>query len=107
MLPPSIKKKILKSRSFSVSLEGDFSSCDTNVEKEVTYGAAIDIDDDPITHSLFYKSPILHSKIYVLDPSHFLRTSLIDGAQPNDFQDICSDKARFICVIPIKLIDIM
>ena len=31
-----------------MSLEGDFSSCDTNDEKEVTYGASIDIDDDPI-----------------------------------------------------------
>ena len=28
---------------FSMSLEGDFSSCDTNDEKEVTYGAAADI----------------------------------------------------------------
>ena len=36
--------------SFSVSLEGDFSSCDTNDEKEVTYGATADIDYDPITH---------------------------------------------------------
>ena len=80
MLPPSIKKKILKSRSFSVSLEGDFSSCDTNDEKEVTYGASIDIYDDPITHSLFSKSPILDYEIYVPNPSHFVHTSLIDGA---------------------------
>ena len=36
--------------SFSVSLEGDFYSCDTNDEKKVTYGAAIYIDDYPFTH---------------------------------------------------------
>ena len=70
---------------FSVSLEGDFSSCDTNDEKEVTYGAAaIDIDYDPITYSLFSQSPILDSEIYVPDSLHLLHTSLIDGAQPSD-----------------------
>ena len=60
-------------------LEGDFYSCYTNDEKEVTYGSAADIDYDPITHSLFSKSPILYSHIYVPDPSHFLHTSLLDG----------------------------
>ena len=70
-----------------MSLEGDFSSCDTIDEKEVTYGAAadIDIDYDPITHSLFSKSPILDSEIYVPYPSHFVHTSLLDGAQPSEF----------------------
>ena len=66
-------------------LEGDFSSCDIIDEKEVTYGSAIDIDDDPITHSLFSKSPILDFEIYVLDskiyvldpdPSLFIHHSL-------------------------------
>ena len=83
MLPP-MKKQILKSHLF-LSLEGDFSSYDTIDEKEVTYGADIDIDDDPITHSLFSISPILDSEIYVPDPSHFVHTSLLDGAQPIDF----------------------
>ena len=46
--------------SFSVSLEGNFSSCDT-IEKEVTYGASSDIYYDPITHSLFSQYPILDS----------------------------------------------
>ena len=87
MLPPSIKKQILKSHLF-LSLQGDFSSCDTNDEKEVTYGAASDIDYDPITHSLFSKSPILDSKIYVPDSSHLGHTSLIDGAQLSNFQDV-------------------
>ena len=71
-----------------VSLEGDFSSCDTNDEKEMTYGDALYTDDDLITHSLFSKSLILDFEIYVPDPSHFVHTSLIDGAQPSDFQDV-------------------
>ena len=73
--------------SFFVSLEGDFSSCDTNDEKEVTYGAADDIDVyyDPISHSLFSKSPILDSEIYVPESSHLVHTSLIDGVQPSNF----------------------
>ena len=61
-----------------MSLEGDFSSCDTNDEKELTYGADIYIYDDIITHSFFSKYPILDSEIYVTDPSHFVHTSLID-----------------------------
>ena len=84
MLPPSMKKQILKSHLF-LSLEGDFSSCDTIDEKEVTYGTSADIDYDPITHSLFSKSPILDSEIYVPDSSHLVHTSLIDGVQPSDF----------------------
>ena len=71
--------------SFFVSLEGDFSSCDTIDEIEVTYGAVADIDYDTITHSLLSKSHILYSDIYVPDSSHFVHTSLIDGAQPSNF----------------------
>ena len=92
--------------SFSVSLEGDFSSSDTNNEKEVTYGAAVDIDYDPITHSLFSKSPILDFEIYVPDSSHLVHTSLIDGAQPSNFQDVCLTKSSLICVIPLTLLDL-
>ena len=60
MVPPSMQKQILKSHLY-LSLEGDFSSCDTNDEKEVTYRAAagIDVYYDPITHSFFSKYPIL------------------------------------------------
>ena len=93
--------------SFFASIEGDFSSCDTNDEKEVIYGVSIDIDDDPITHSLFSKSRILDSEIYVPNPSHFVHTSLIDGAQPSDFQDVCLAKSSLICVIPLTLLDLM
>ena len=89
-----------------MSLEGDFSSCDTNDEKEVTYGASIDIYDDPITHSSFSKSLILDSEIYVPDPSHFMHTSLNDGVQPSDFQDVCLATSSLIYVIPLTLIDI-
>ena len=71
--------------SFSVSLEGDFYSCDTIDEKEITYGAATDIDYDPVTDSFFSKSPILDDEIHVPDSSHLLHSSLIDGAQPSDF----------------------
>ena len=75
--------------------------------KKVTYGAAIDIDDDSITHSLFSKSPILDSKIYVPDSSHLVHASLIDGAQPSDFQDVCLATSSLICVIPLTLLDLM
>ena len=88
-----------------MSLEGDFYSCDTIDEKEVTYGASI--DDYPITHSFFYKSPILYSDIYVRDPSHFVHTSLIDGAQPSVFLDVCLAKSSPISVIPLTILDIM
>ena len=90
-----------------MSLEGDFSSCDTIDEKEVTYGAAADIDYDPITHSLFSQSPILDSEIYVPDSSHLVHTSLIDGEQPSDFQDVCLATSILICVIKLTLLDLM
>ena len=90
-----------------MSLEGDFSSCDTIDEKEVRYGAAADIYYDPITHSLFSKSPIIDSEIYVPDSSHLLHTSLIDGVQPSDFQDVYLATSSLICVIPLTLIDLM
>ena len=50
-----------------MSLEGDFSSCDTIDEKEVAYGAASDIYYDPITNSLFSIYPLLDLEIYVPD----------------------------------------
>ena len=84
MLAPSIEANI-EEPSFYVSLEGDFSSCDTIDEKEISYGDSIYIYDDPITDSFFSKYPILDSEIHVPHPSHFVHTSLIDGAQPSDF----------------------
>ena len=93
--------------SFFVSLEGNFYSCDTSNEKEVTYGDYIDIYDDTFTHSLIYIYHILYSNIYVPDPSHFVHNSLIDGAQPNDFQDVCLATSSLICVITLTLLDIM
>ena len=92
-----------------MSLKGDFSSCDTIDEKEVTYGADadIDVDYDPINHSLFSKSPILYSEIYVPDSSHLVHTSLIDGAQPSVFLDVLLAKSSLICVIQLTILDIM
>ena len=90
-----------------MSLEGDSSSCDTNDEKELTYGYVIYIDDNPFTLSFFSKSPILDSNIYVPDPSHFVHTSLVDGAQPSDFQDVFLTKSSLICVISLTLLDLM
>ena len=92
-----------------MSLEGDFSSCDTNHEEEVTYGDSSDIDIyyDPITHSLLSQSPILDSKIYVPDSSHLLHTSLIDGAQPSAFQDVCLATSSLIYFILVTLLDLM
>ena len=90
-----------------MSLEGDFYSCDTIDEKEVTYGAAADIYYDPITHSFFSKYHILDSEIYVPDYSHLLHTSLIHGGQPSDFKDVCLATSRLICVIPLTLLDLM
>ena len=39
--------------------------------------------------------------------SHLVHTSLIDGAQPNDFQDVCLATSSLICVIPLTLLDLM
>ena len=91
---------------FSVSLGCDFSSCDTIDENEVKYGAA-DIDYNPINHSFFSKYPILDFEIYVPDSSHLVHTSLIDGAQPGDFQDVFLAKSSIICLIPLTLLDLM
>ena len=69
----------IEEKPFSVSLE------DIDDEKEVTDGDAIFIYDDSLTHSLFSMYSILYYEIYVPHPSHFVHTSLIDGAQPSDF----------------------
>ena len=81
----------IKEPSFSVPPEVediDSSSHDAVDEKEVTNGDSIDIYYVPITHSLFSKSLILDSEIYVPDSLHLLHASLIDGAQPSDFQHV-------------------
>ena len=38
---------------------------------------------------------------------HLLHASLIDGAQPSDFQDVCFATSILICVIPLTLLDLM
>ena len=77
---------------FFISLEveeHDSSSCDVDDEKEMTNGFSIAIDDDSLTDSLLFMSSIIDSEIYVPYPSHFVHTSLFDGAQLNVFQDVC------------------
>ena len=41
------------------------------------------------------------------DSSQLVHTSLIDGAQPSDFQDFCLAKSSLICVITLTLLDLM
>ena len=62
----------------------DSSSYDVVYEKEVTDGAIISIDDS-LTHLVFSMSSIMDSEIHMLDLSHFMHASLLDGAQPSDF----------------------
>ena len=89
MLPLSIKKQILKSHLFLCLKVQDLDSSSYDVvdEKEVIDGAAIDIDDS-LTHLVFFMSFIMDSEIHMLDLSHFVHASLLDGAQPSDFQDV-------------------
>ena len=91
----------IEDQSFFVSLE------DTDDEKKVTNGDAIVIDDDSLTHSLFFIYSILYSEIYVPDLSHFVHISLIDGAQPSVFIDDFLAKSSLMCVRPLTLLDRM
>ena len=52
-------------------------------------------------------SSIIDFEIYVPNPSHFMHTSLIDGAQPNDFLYVFLSKSSPISVIPLTILDIM
>ena len=102
-----MKKQILNNHIFLCLLKAILLLVTLIMKKKVKYGSSIDIHDDPFTHSLFSISPILDSEIYVSDPSHFVHTSLIDGVQPSDFQDICLATSRLICFIPLTLLDLM
>ena len=62
----------------------DSSSHDVVDEKEVTNGAAISIDDS-LTHSVFSMSSSMDSEIHMPNLSHFVHSSLLDGAQPSEF----------------------
>ena len=92
--------------SFSVSLEVedlDSSSYDAVDEKEVTNGDTIAIDDS-ITQSVF---SIMDSEIHMTDLSHFVHSSLLDCAQPSDFQDVCLAKSSPSSVFPLTILDPM
>ena len=58
----------------------------------MTNGDFIAIDDGSLTHLLFFMYSIIDSEIYVLDPSHFVHTSLIDGVQLSNLLDIFLSK---------------
>ena len=74
--------------------------------KKVTNGATIAIDDS-LTHSVFSISSIMDSEIHMPDLSHFVHASLLDGAQPSYFQDVCLAKSSPFSVLPITIIDPM
>ena len=69
-------------------------------------GAAIDIDD-LLTHSVFSMSSIMDSEIHMLDLSHFVHSSLLDGAQPSEFHDVCLAKSSPFSVLPLTILDPM
>ena len=95
--------------SFSVSLELEYldsSSYDDVDEKEVTNGATIAIDDS-LTHPVFFMSFIMDDEIHMPDLSHFVHASLLDGAQPSEFQDICLAKSSPFSVLPLTILDPM
>ena len=95
--------------SFSVSLEVedlDSSSYDVVDEKEVTNGAAIAIDDS-LTHSVISMYSIMDYEIHMPHLSHFVHDSLLDGAQPSDFEDVFLAKLRPFSVLPLTILDPM
>ena len=84
----------------------DSSSYDVVDENEVNNGDSIAIDDS-LTHSVFSMSSIMDSESHMPYLSHFVHTSLIDGAQPNEFQDVCLAKSSPISGMPLPILDIM
>ena len=72
----------------------------------MTNGATIAIDDS-LTHSVFSMSSIMDYEIHMLDLSHFVHASLLDGAQPSDFQDVCLSKSSSFSVLPLTILDPM
>ena len=83
---------------FSVYLEVedlDSSSYDANNEEGVTNGASISIVGDSLTHLAFSISSIMDYKIHMLDLSHFVHASLLDGVQLSDLYDVCVSFSSF------------
>ena len=108
MLPLSIKKQILKSHLF-LSLEVEdlhSSSYDDVDEKEVSNGDSIAIYDS-LTHSVFSMFSIMDYKIHMQYLSHFVHASLLDGAQPSDFQDVFLAKSSPYSVLTLTILDPM
>ena len=72
----------------------------------MTNGAAISIDDS-LTHLVFSMSSMMDFEIHMPDLSHFVHASLLDGAQPSDFQDVCLAKSSPYSVFPLTILDPM
>ena len=71
------------SSSSMISLSQDVST--STVSDEVDHEEVTIAIDDSITHSAFSMSSIMDSEIHMLDLSHFLHASLLDGVHPSDF----------------------
>ena len=60
-----------------------------------------------LTHLVFSMSSIMDSEIHMPDLSHFVHASLLDDAQPSDFQDVCLAKSSPFSVFPLTILDPM
>ena len=61
--------------------------------------------DDSLTHSVFSMSSIMDYEIHMLDLSHFVHASLVDGAQPSDLQGVFLAKSSIFSVFPLTILD--
>ena len=69
-------------------------------------GASIAIDDS-LTHSIISMSSIMDYETHMPDLSHFVHASLLDGAQPSDFQDVNLANSSSFSVLPLTILDPM
>ena len=72
----------------------------------MTNGASISIDDS-LTYLVFSMSSIMDSEMHMLDLSHFLHASVLDGAQPSYFQDVFLANSSPFNVLPLTILDPM
>ena len=74
------------SSSSMISLSQDVST--STVSDEVDHEEVTIVIDDSLTHSVFSMSSIMDFEIHMLDLSHVVHASLLDGVQPSDFHDV-------------------
>ena len=71
-------------------------------------GASIVISiDDSLTHSVLFVSSIMDYDIHMPYPSHFVHTSLLDGAKPSDFMDVFLAISSPLSVTSLTILDPM